>query len=181
MPSPKHLFKISLLSLLVFFASCVKDVDLDQYQEIVIPPVADIDLVYFDLSLDDFSAGPGGDLRAIDETRLEFLDDDYIQKSLMRADFNFRFTNSFQNPFTVNFLFRSENNAIRHQIIANIPAGNVGNPAVVDYSEIIDTSQIEKIRKSIKVSVEVIMHDSSGAPEGNLILESKGTYHFEFK
>lgn len=181
MSSPKHLFKIIFLSMLVFFASCVKDVDLDQREEIVIPPTAAIDLIYFDLSSNDLINGPGGNLRAVDETRLEFLDDDYIQTSLMRADFNFRFANSFQNAFTVNFLFKSENNAIRHQILVDIPAGTSGSSAVVNYSEIIDTPQIDKIRKSIKVSVEVTMQGTTNASAGNLTLESKGTYYFEFK
>lgn len=181
MPPVKHLFKIGLLFLLISLVSCVKDVDMDQYEEIVIPPTAAIDLIYFDLSLEEFSVGSGGNLRAVDESRLDFLDDDYIQTGLMRADFNFRFINTFENSFTANFLFRSPTNAIRHQIQIEIPAGSVNSPAVVDYTEIIDITQIEKIRKSIKVSVEIDMQEDPIATDGSLQLKSKGTYYFEFK
>lgn len=181
MPPTKSLFKIAFLSLLVFFVSCVKDVDLDQTDEIVLPPTAAIDLIYFDLELEELSVGSGGNLRAVDETRLDFLDDDYIQTGLMRADFNFRFTNSFQNAFTADFLFRSETNAIRHQIRVDIPAGTAESPAVVDYTEIIDETQIGKIRKSIKVTVEIDMQEDPVNAEGNLKLQSRGTYYFEFK
>lgn len=181
MPPINHLFKIAFLALLVMFGSCVKDVDLDQAEEIVIPPTATIDLIYFDLALEDLKVGSGGNLRAVDESRLDFLDDDYIQTGLMSADFNFHFINSFENPFSVNFLFRSPSNAIRHQIQLEIPAGSIDSPAVVDYTEIIDNSQIDKIRKSIKVSVEIDMVGDPVATEGSLQLRSKGTYYFEFK
>lgn len=181
MPPTKYLFKITFLSLLISLASCVKDVDLDQAGEIVIPPTAAIDLVYFDLALEELSVGPGGNLRAVDASRLDFLDDDYIQNGLVRADFNFVFINSFENAFTVNFLFRSPSDAISHQIKIEVPAGSMDTPAVVDYTEIIDNSQIDKIKKSIKVSVEIDMQGDPIATEGNLQLRSTGTYYFEFK
>lgn len=181
MPPVKNLFKIAFLPLLLILSSCVKDVDLDQAEEIVIPPTATIDLIYFDLAFEDLKVGSGGNLRAVDESRLDFLDDDYIQTGLMSADFNFHFINTFRNSFKVNFLFRSPSNAIRHQIQVEVPAGSIDSPAVVDYTEIIDNSQIEKIRKSIKVSVEVDMQEDPVATEGSLQLRSKGTYYFEFK
>ncbi|NJY63136.1 hypothetical protein HC174_10250 [Salinimicrobium sp. CDJ15-81-2] len=181
MPPIKYLFKAAFLILFIMLNSCVKDVDLDQAEEIVIPPTAAIDLIYFDLTEDQFFVGPGGNLRAVDETRLDFLDDDYIQDGLMRADFNFRFINSFESPFDINILFKSPSNAIRHQIRIEVPAGTVGTPAVIDYTEIIDNSQIDRIRKSIKVSVEVDMQENPAATGGSLQLKSKGTYYFEFK
>ena len=181
MPPAKYLFKIVFLLLLITLVSCVKDVDLDQAQEIVIPPTAAIDLVYFDLTSDEFFVGPGGNLRAADESRLDFLDDDYIQTGLMQADFNFRCTNSFQNAFKINIFFRSPSDAIRYQIPIEVPAGSIEAPAVIDYTEIIDNSQIDKIRKSIKVSIEIDMLEDLVVTEGNLQLKSKGTYYFEFK
>ena len=146
----------------------------------MIPPVASIDLIYFDLEASELSAGSGGNFQAEDETRLEFLDDDYIQDGLLRADFNFRFTNSFQNSFVVNFLFRTESNAIAHQIRVDVPAGTAASPAVIDFTEIID-SEIDRIKRSIKVSAHIVMREPLVTSEGSLKLQSKGTYYFEFK
>lgn len=181
MPPKKFLFKAAFLFLFFSLTSCVKDVDLDQAQEIVIPPTAAIDLVFFDLTLDEFSVGPGGNLWAEDESRLDFLDDDYIQDGLMRADFNFRIINSFENAFKINILFRSPTNAIRYQIPIEIPPGSIETPAVIDYTEIVDNSQIDKIKKSIKVSIDIDMLEDPVVTEGSLQLKSKGTYYFEFK
>lgn len=180
MPSYKNLLRITFLTLLLFCTSCVKDVDMDQAEEIVIPPTAAIDLIYFDLTVEELSTGSGGNLRAEDETRLDFLDDDYIQDGLMRADFNFRFTNSFQNSFSVNFLFRTESNAITHQIRVDVPAGTTASPAIIDFTEIID-SEINRIKRSIKVSAQIDMQEALISGEGNLKLQSKGIYYFEFK
>lgn len=181
MPPKKSLFKAAFLFLFISLISCVKDVDLDQAQEIVIPPTAAIDLIYFDLEKEEFYIGPGGNLRAVDESRLDFLDDDYIQNGLMRADFNFRFINSFENAFKINVLFRSPTNAIRYQIPIEVPAGSMEAPAVIDYTEIVDNSQIDKIKKSIKVSIDIDMLEDPVVNEGSLQLKSKGTYYFEFK
>ena len=160
--------------------SCVKDVDINQYEEIVVPPRAALDLVYFNLDPSDFSDGSGGIKKASDDVRLEFLDDDYIQDGLMEADFNFRFTNTFAQEFHVVMKFISESNSVQHTINFHVPAGSTASPAILDYTERIDESQISRIRRSIRLLVEVEMLPNSQPIEGELQLESKAYYTFEF-
>lgn len=174
--------KLPLLALLfIVCSSCVKDVDLDQYNEIVIPPTAAIDLVYFTLESSDVSDASGNPKKVSDVVRLEFLDDDYIQDGLMRADFNIVFTNSFQQAFTTTFKFLSESNAVQHSFSINVPAGQPAVPAIINYTEVIPESQINAIRRSIKLLVEVEMQPNSEPVEGQLQLKSKAFYKFEFK
>ena len=180
MPFIKPPFKIAFLTLLFFCTSCVKDVDLDQYEEIVLSPEAAMDLVYFTVTDEDFTGGSGGEVTATDETRLDFLDDDYIQNGLVRSDFNFRFVNTFQSAFTATIRFVSPSGTVQHAIVIPIPPGSTGNPVTVDYTEIINEDQITRIRRSITMSVEVTRHDPI-AVEGALKLESKGFYYFEFE
>ncbi len=180
MPLINYLSKIVFLSLVLVSYSCVKDVDLDQYNEIVLSPEAAIDLIYFDLTADEFTGENGSGVTASDETRLDFLDDDYIQNSLVRADFNFRFTNTFQSPLTATIRLVSPSNSVQHTIEVPIPSGSLGEPATIDYTEIIDENQINRVRRSIKMSVEIIRHDPT-AIEGSLQLASKGFYYFEFQ
>lgn len=176
----KSLLKISFLTLLLLNYSCVKDVDLDQYEEIILTPEAALDLIFFTITNDDFTNTSGGEATAGDETRLDFLDDDYIQNDLVRADFNFRFTNTFQSPLTATIRFLSPSNAVQHTIVIPVPPGSAGDPSTVDYTETIFEDQIGKIRRSIKVSVEITRHDPI-AVDGSLQLESKGFYYFEFR
>lgn len=174
--------KLPFLALLFFLASsCVKDVDLDQYNEIVIPPTAAIDLIYFNLDPLDFTDSSGNLREAEDFLRLEFLDDDYIQDGLVRADFNFVFTNTFRQGFVATFNFLSESNSLQRAVKINIPPGSESDPAVVDYTEIVPQAEIGAIKRSIKLLVKIEMQSNAAPIEGKLELESKGYYKFEFK
>lgn len=178
----KFLVKMAFLPLLFVGNSCVKDVDFDQASEIVIPPTVAMDLVYFTLAPSHFHEDvPAGPLVAKDVVRLEFLDDDYIQNSLVQANFNFIYTNTFPQPFTNTITFLSENNAVKYKIVFDIPAGSVNAPSTVDYTEIIDIDEIDAVRETIKMAIEIEMHPNSEAIEGELQLKSKAFYKFEFK
>lgn len=153
--------------------------DLNQYEEIVIPPEAALDLVYFTLKSDDFTGSSTNRLRAVDVTRLDFLDDEYIQNNLVRADFNYKFTNSFEREFVAVIRLLSEGNSVQHEILIPIPAGTGASPKIVDIIDVIKEDQIQKVRRSIKISVEITTHNSAFV-DGELSLESKGFYYFQF-
>lgn len=178
MPPQKINFFFALFPLCFLLFSCVKDVDLDQYEEIVIKPEAAIDLIFFTLTAEDFS-GEENPLRAFDDTRLDFLDDDYIQNNLVKADLNFRFTNHFEREFVAVVRLLSEGNSVQHEILIPIPAGTTASPAKVDYTELIEGDEIRKIRRSIKISVEITTH-SGQLLDGELSLESRAFYYFQF-
>ncbi len=179
MSTMKLFFRLLLLSVFFFMTSCVKEMDMDQAEEIVIPPSVALDLVYFTIDPSHFvQAGP---LVARDEVRLEFLDDDYIRDGLMRADYNFIFINSFPQSFKANFTFLTENDVVRYRVNFVIPPGNPSSPATIDYTEIIDVDEISAIRESIKMDVSIEMVPNGEAFEGQLQLKSKAFYEFEFK
>lgn len=174
-----NLFKVAFLPLLFVLVSCVKDIDISQHEEVLFTPEAAIDLIYFTIDSQDFSTDSNGNVRAADATRLEFLDDDYIQSGLMRADFEYRFTNTFQKDLTAHIKFLAPNNGVQHDLVIPIPAGSASSPEVVGYEDIIYEDQIQKIRRSIKMSVEITMQDGSTV-EGEFQMESKAFYYFEF-
>lgn len=173
------LFKIAIFPLLFVLISCVKDVDVNQYEEVIFTPEAAIDLIYFTITSKNFSAGANGNLTAADSTRLDFLDDNYIQDGLLRADFNYRFTNSFSQELIAQIRFLSESGAVQHEVTIPISAGSPASPVIVDYTEIINKDQIHKIKRSIEMSIEITMQDGS-AVEGELQMKSKAYYYFEF-
>lgn len=182
MSTMKLLFRLALLSIFFVATSCVKDMDLDQAQEIVIPPSVALDLIYATIDSSDFvSTGASGPLIARDEVRLEFLDDDYIRDGLMRADYNFIFENSFTQSFNAKITFLSESNRVKYRVDFVIPAGSAASPTTIDYTEIIDVDEITAIRESIKMFVEIEMVPNGEDFEGELQLRSKAFYKFEFK
>lgn len=180
MPTLKPFLRPVLLLAFFIFHSCVKDVDLDQIDEVVIPPKAALDLVYFTLSANDFTENPSPNNRATDLVRLEFLDDDYIRNGLVKAEFQFKYTNSFSYPLVSTVTFLSENDAVQYQFSFSIAAGNPGSPKITNHFETIERENIEVIKKSIKVKIDLEMQSGANPPSGELQLKSKAFYNFEF-
>lgn len=182
MSTMKLFIRLCVFPVFILVTSCVKDIDIDQAQEIVIPPSVALDLVYFTLDPSDFvQSSASGPFVARDEVRLEFLDDEYIRDGLVRADYNFVFINSFPQTFRATFTFLSENNSVRYRVSFDVPAGSASTPATIDYTEIIDIDEIDAIRRSIKMRMQIEGMPNEEAFEGQLQLKSKAFYNFEFK
>ena len=173
--------KILCLSCIFIFFSCVKDVDVDQFHEIVVPPSVAVDLVYFTLDSEDLLEASGTRIVASDKTRLDFLDDNYIQESLVEAKFNFVYTNSFEQDLVSTITFLNSNGSAEYSLDIFIPAGSKANSRVVDHTEIISEDDIAAIRKSLQIQVEVQMLSGLPPEAGQLNLESRGFYKFEFQ
>ncbi len=182
MSIPKFLHILPLVAVLVVASGCVRDVDVDQAEEIVIPPSAALDLVYFTLDSTHFEQrNTAGPFVARDVVRLEFLDDDYIRDGLVRADYNFIYTNTFEFPIKNTVHFLSENDVVKYRLNFEIPAGSLETPATINYTEIINEDRIEGIRESIKMIITLEMQAPAPPSEGSLKLKSKAFYDFEFK
>ena len=181
MPTLKTIYTYALISVMLLGTSCVKDIDLEQANEIVIPPTAAIDLVYFTLDLEEFTpTNTTGPKMAGDVVRLEFLDDDYIQDGLVRADLNFVYYNSFTSPIRSELIFLSENDREQYRISFTIPGGSPEEPGVVNYTEIIQGEDLEDFKQSIKMRVELEMFSGANDPGGQLQLKSKAFLKLEY-
>ena len=176
----KTLFLLVLCSLVL--VSCVKGVDLDQREEIALTPDLQVSLLIFDVTAQDFNDPETGEFQSIirDTVRLEFLDDSYIQDDLSTVEFSFKYTNSFTQAFRNKISFLSETNGVQHVVSFDILAGTKGQPVVTNWIEFIDKANIEVVKKSIKMVVELQAIPNQDPFEGELKFESKGLFSFEF-
>ncbi len=183
MPFFKTILQTFLLFLFVIGSvSCVKDVDLDQAKDISLKPKLQIDLLIFDVDEADFADSLTNQQKTIlrDTVRLEFLDDSYIQDDLMEVEFSFKYINSFSQSFHNKISFLSENNSAQHVVEFNINPGDKNNPAVTEVIDLIKFDQIQVIRRSIKMAVEIEALPGKGPFTGELKFQSKGLFSFEF-
>lgn len=170
-----------ILAVLLLFSSCIKDVDLNRIDEVVIPPTAAIDLVYFTLEPLDFQSSAESPVKfAEDFVSLQFLDDDYIQTGLVGASFTFNYINTFPKKFINTVSFISKNGNTWYSFSFEIPAGSPDNPSEVNYTEIIPDDRIEAIRKSYNLKIRLEMVPDEQPIVGSLQLKSKAFYEFEF-
>lgn len=181
-----HLSKILppvlILLLLTGFTSCVKDIDFDQAGDISLQPEIQASLLIFEVDQRDF-VDPETKLQRLiitDTVRLEFLDDDYIQKDLEKVEFSFKYRNSFPQSFSNRILFLSENNNLQHEVNFETAPGSPGNTVVSEKIEIIGPDRIQVIKRSIKMVVEITAVLNDQPFNGKLNFESKGLFSFQF-
>ena len=173
-------FLLVLCSLVL--VSCVKGVDLDQREEIALTPDLQVSLLIFDVTAQDFNDPETGEFQPIirDTVRLEFLDDSYIQDDLSTVEFSFKYTNSFTQAFRNKISFLSETNGVQHVVSFDILAGTKGQPVETNWIEFIDKANIDVVKKSIKMVVELQAIPNQDPFDGVLKFESKGLFSFEF-
>lgn len=177
---PKVIFLLALLCLSV---SCVKDTDFDQADQISVTPEYELDLVYFTIDTSQFE--PAGDLgeafKVTDTTDIRFLDDSFIQESLVRAEVFFRFTNSIPRDFTTQIEFLSGNDVVRYAFEIPVAGGSVSAPVITEHLQIVETAdEMRDLTQSSKVVVSVFVPGSPQDLEGTLNLQSKSTYFLEY-
>lgn len=166
----------------VLSCACMSDVDLGQASEISLRPKLEMDLLHFEIKSEDWIDPETNELMTIlrDTVRLAFLDDDYIQKDLVRVDLSFRHSNSFSNPFSNRISFLSENNREQYVVDLYVDAGSKEQLQISQHTEVIDSDNIQVIKRSIKMAVEIERLPGEEPFVGELKFESKGVFFFEF-
>jgi len=178
-----HFNKVLFL-LLIFLGvtSCVKDVDLNQTKDISLQPKLQTDLLIFDVDENDFIDPETNRLRTVikDTVRLEFLDDSYIQDDLDKVEFSFKYINTFPQSFDTSIYLLSENDNTQRRIDLKVQPGSQDSPKTTEIIDFVNTDEIDQIKRSIKMVVEITVLPNSEAFEGELQFQSKGLFYFVF-
>lgn len=171
-----------LIAISCLLLGCVKDIDLNQREDITLSPDLQIDLLIYEIDQSQFVDPATGNLktRISDTVRLEFLDDDYIQEDLSSVDFYFRHINTFPRAIDSEIRFLSESNREQFAVNYTIQPGAAGNPVTTEQFELIEEDRINLVRRSIKMVVELEVQPGTAAFEGELDFASKGFFSFEF-
>ncbi|MDR5591740.1 hypothetical protein [Christiangramia sp. SM2212] len=166
----------------LMLVSCFKEVDFEQSQDIKLAPDLETDLLYYTLDQNDFLDSETNAYTPVirDTVRLEFLDDDYIQDGLMHAEFTFMHENKFPFLIKSSIRFLSENDRTQFVVNYDIPPGSFESPSIIDTMHIIPVNDIRKVRRSIKMLVELEMIGGGKDLNGELDFQSKGLFEFEF-
>jgi hypothetical protein len=173
---------LGIFFLITFFSACVMDTDFDQTDDIVVSPIVELDLIYFDLPaitfFDTIASTPI--LTVSDTTDLPFLNDEGIRDKLKRAEFYFKVTNSIQREFQVDFQFLTDENDVSYTTQIPVAQGAVANPVITEYIENVEGEALMDLTMAVKVVVSVTIPSSNENLEGTIKLESKATYYLEF-
>ena len=182
MKNLKDLLKIPLLTISLFFGftSCVKDVDLDEIQEIKLQPKAVVELFNFEREADlipnmDFE-GPF----AVEKTvPFEIITSD-LEESVVGVDLGFDYFNSLPRTFDVEIIFLDDRSRVKQSISFQIPPGTEGIPVAKDTVFNLQGKELELLNESTQVKLKFEMQPGPGASGGQIQLLSTAAYQFEF-
>lgn len=165
----------------IILSACVKDTDFDQAENITLTPVVELDLIYFNLKAGDFfdTVANTPRLTLRDTTELPFLDDNFAQEDLVKADFLFEFTNSIPRRFDVDFQFLNESNTETYRTGTDVAQGNPQNAQTTEFIQTVEGNDLAQLTKASKVVVTVQIPSSNENLKGELNLKSKTTYYLE--
>ena len=177
--------KHQLLSILVLFclfmstSSCIDDVDFEQGEEFVLLQSNTVSLVSFDIGNEEFdqSSTPGV---VSDVTRLEFLAEPVVQEHLNNVTFVFEYNNTYAQSFSNRIVFLTEEDEERYVIAFDVDASLDGREQETLHVEGVPESELENIKESIKVQIELRRNDNGEPVTGNIRLRSRADFILEY-
>ena len=166
---------------MLFFTACVKDTDFEQTDDILVTPVIELDFLFYDLNSESFSEIGANNIIVSDTTNFDFLNDEFIVDNLLRAEFYFKYTNSFPVDFVSEYKFLNENNELQYEITFPVGAGATTAPLITEHIETVEGETILELTGAEKVVVNVIASSAVDDLEGLLNLQSKTTYYLRIE
>ncbi|PTX60953.1 hypothetical protein C8N46_105109 [Kordia periserrulae] len=179
------MFKKIVCYFLVFaMFSCVKDVDFEQAEDIVLSPVVESSLVFFDFEASEFSEPTGTAIVIVgDDLELDVFNDEFLRDNLTRCEFFFEITNSIDRNFRADIILYDENDQVTYAFAIDVtPDGN--NEVVTTHTEVFEEALLEQLKSTVRLELILSMFPSStGIPldensVGNIKMRSKATLFF---
>ncbi|WP_179343835.1 hypothetical protein [Winogradskyella ursingii] len=171
--------------LIVFFTSCVKDVDFEQAENITLTPTIASSILFSNSEASRFSDN-GMELETVTDTvpDITILKDQFVNDNLIRAELVFEAANTINRTFGLQVDFLNEDDELEHtfSFFAN-PSSN-GNEVITNYTEIFEDDSLEALKFTSKLIITLSLLPSNDGSmlnensEGNIGLKSKGIFYF---
>ncbi|TSE11079.1 hypothetical protein [Aquimarina algiphila] len=189
MKTKKNYVLLYIICLIACMTSCVKDVDFDQAEDVVLTPVFEVDFVYSRFDTDRF-IDPGIDPSIIvpevivrDTLNYDLLSTDFIVDNLERVELTFEFRNTIERDFEFTLGFLDDNNVLigpSYTITANAGNGEGTTPIVTTQIITLDNATINILATTAKLISAIRVQNLNSSLRGILELRSKGTYFFNY-
>jgi hypothetical protein len=168
------------IALLLTFYSCVKDTDFDQFDQIILEPVVDLNLVFWEVTADAFNNPnanlPLGTVR--DTTEIRFLDDPDTRDSVVRADFLFEFDNTTASAYDIVIDFVTLSGMVTYTTQTTIGPGTLNTPEQQILIQEVFTPDVSNITQAGLIAINATVQ---GTPpdQGSLQMKSKARFYLE--
>lgn len=176
----------------LFFASCVKDVDFDQLENVVLTPVFEADFIYSEFDTSDFidSELPPDTAIVVEPIRdtinFDLIGTDFAIENLERIELTFEIRNTIETNFEFEFQFL---NGAGQPIVTgtayqiNVAAGNGEGtePVLTTQMFILDNATLVALSNSEQMASEIRVFNANTNLRGRIDVKSSATYFVSYE
>lgn len=183
----KTLRTLFICSFVLLATGCVKDQDFDQADELVLTPEIETDLVYLQLTQNNFVNSIGeAEVSFVSQTtnlnfiRNGFIRNGFIQNDLSRIDFTFDTANSFEQSFNTTVTFLDEAGQVTYEFSFFVAGSATGEAENSTYIESVLGDDLLRLKNAVRLQVSSSIILNGDPIMGALDFQSKARLYFEF-
>ena len=179
---------ISILQLIIVIAtitSCVKDVDFDQADNILLTPVLASSILYTEVEASRFSEN-GMEIEIVRDSidNIEIFRDEFVKDNLVKVELSFEAANTINRTFNLQIDFLNDTNELQHMLSFDVLQSSSGNDVLTNYTEIFEDASLDVLKLTTKMVITLTLYPSSDGSMlnedsiGKVALKSKGIFYF---
>ncbi len=190
MKTKKIVRLLCLICIASMSISCVKDLDFDQVEDVVLTPIFEVDFIFSRFETDEF-VDPGIDPSIVipevvvrDTLNYDLLATDFIVDNLEQIELTFEFRNTIQRAFDFDFGFLNDADQIVGPSFSFTAAAGNGpgtEPVVTTEVIVLDSATIDVLGGARRLISSIRVQNVNSGLEGVLELRSKGTYFINYE
>jgi len=180
---PKFSVLIATLCML-FFYSCAEEVDFTQAEDLLLSPVLESSLVFFDESANVFLDN-GTEINVpSDFIIVDFFDNQFIKDNLIKAEFIFETLNTINRDFELRIDFYNAASELHHTFTVTEDASPTNSDVVTTYTEVFEGDVLEALKNTKVLNFTLTMLSGEAINEntlGQITLKSKAVFYFNIE
>jgi len=161
--------------------SCAEPVNFNQISDFEISPVIESSLIFLDEPANRFSNNDTELTTIQDFVQVDFFNNNFIVKNLIKAEFVFETTNSISRAFQVRVDFLDDTNQIQHTFTVFTTASTNNTNVVSNYTEVFQDNALNALKNTSILVFSLNM--LPGVPInqntiGRISVKSKAVFYF---
>ncbi len=165
--------------------SCVKNVDFDQAEGIVLTPTIESSLLFFDEPAPSFINENGSEVAFVtDSVVVEVFNGGFVRDNLKKSILQFEAINTIDRAYEAKVDFLNDADELQYTLLFNIPTAVNNQEILVEQEEIFEGDNLEAIKATNKLALTLTIFSSTDGSSldedslGALRFRSKGTFFF---
>lgn len=182
-----NFLKYSIVVILLSFmaASCAKEVDFNQIDDLSLTPVFTSGIIFFKSPASNFYVNGVELVTVKDSVIFDLFNRDFVLDNLVKAELVFETTNSINKSFNLQVDFLDRANHHKHSFAVISPASTTSQDIITTHTEVFENGLLDALKTTNKV-VLTIQALTGGLPlnnntPGSIQLKSKGIFYLKIE